>query len=85
MRNAIEIRLEIVRSVREDKFKALDLEVSLAIEQNVPTIDLYAKKQRYRDLTEPYKALLLQETIEQDETNQILSHQWDVFTSVSWS
>jgi hypothetical protein len=85
MRNAIEIRLEIVRSLRQDKFKTLDLEVILAVEQGVPLTDLYAKKQRYRDLTEPYKSLLLQETIEQDETNPILSHQWDVFTSVNWS
>ena len=85
MRTAIEIRLEIIRTLREDKLKQLDLEVALAIEQGLPLTDLYAKKQRYRDLTEPYKTVLLQDVIEQNEENPILSHDWDVFTSVDWS
>ena len=97
MINTIKIRLEIIRSVRATKFEMLDYNINLlsdAIENTSdPKIkkqlshnisELRIKRQRYRDITEPYKTLLKQVVIKHDENNPILAHGWDAFTSVDW-
>lgn len=86
MRNTLEIRLEIIRSVREEKFKVLDYNINLLSDAGEDASELRAHRQRLRDITEPYKALLeSNDEIEVDDNNPILAQSWDAFTSVDWN
>ena len=49
---AIEIAKEKIRSVREPKFKQLDLDFQRALETGLDTTLIVQEKQRLRDLTD---------------------------------
>ena len=85
MRNTIEIRLGIIRSVRASKFEILDYNINLMNDAGLDTSELRAHRQRLRDVTNPYKELLLQEEITPDEDSPMASLGWDAFTSVDWN
>ena len=85
MRNAIEIRLQIIRSVRETKLQMIDTNINVLSDNGEDVTELRAHRQRLRDITEPYKALLEQDEIEMDNDNPMLAHDWDAFTSVDWN
>ena len=86
MRQTIEFRLEIIRSVREEKFKVVDYNINLLSDAGLDTTELRAYRQRLRDITEDYKTLLSTEgEISHDEENPLLAYEWDAFTSVDWN
>jgi type VI protein secretion system component VasK len=85
MRTTIEIRLEIIRSVRVAKLEELDYNIKLLEDMGKDTSALREHRQRLRDVTEPYKTLLKKKTIKQDDKNPILAQDWEVFTSVDWN
>lgn len=85
MRHTLEVRLAIIRDFRKLKFTLLDAEINAAEDSGIDTAALRAKRQRYRDITEPYKTLLAQEDpIELDEETSILSGGFDVF-ELDWN
>lgn len=85
MKDVLAIRLEIIRSVRADKLAMLDKNIQIALENGEDISELKAHKQRLRDITEPYKALMKKKKLERDDKNVMLSHEWDAFTSVNWN
>lgn len=86
MKNTIEIRLEIIRCVREFKMARLDHDINILEDQGADSSLLRSQRQRLRVITDPYKALLAQEgDIALDDANPLLNQSWDVFTSVDWN
>ena len=49
---AIEIAKDKIRAIREPKFKQLDLDFQIALEQGLDTTEIVAEKQKLRDLTD---------------------------------
>jgi hypothetical protein len=85
MRQTLEMRIEIIRSVREEKFKLLDYNINLLADAGEDVASLRSKRQRLRDITEPYKdALENYDITPQDENGPLFAYEWDVFTSVNW-
>lgn len=52
MKKLIEIAKEKIRTIREPKFKQLDLDFQRALEKGLDTTEIVAEKQRLRDLTD---------------------------------
>lgn len=85
IKEVIEIRLEIIRSVRESMFKILDNNIKMCEDNGIDTTLLKAKRKVYRECTEPYKELLAMESIEYDPNNSLMASDWDAFTAVNWN
>lgn len=85
IREVIEVRLEIIRSVRETMFKILDNNIKMCEDEGVDTTLLKAKRKVYRDCTEPYKELLALDVITYDPNNVLMANDWDAFAVVNWN
>lgn len=78
MRNTIELRLSILRKLRDIKLKESDVQLLILNESGGDATELKAYRQSLRNLTEPYKAILEGESIDLDEDIFELATEWNV-------